>query len=114
MSEPSSLGEEAAASGAADQPAPWLVALLVATVTAFAGLASHSLWTPDEPTGAAVGRAMLTSGDLVVPRLNGRPFLEKPPLYWWVQVAGFHVFGVSDATARMPSALFTLGTQALA
>src|ERR1700730_15714726 len=49
---------------------------------------------------------MLVSGDLVVPRLNGRPFLEKPPLYWWVQVAVFRLFGVSDAAARVPSALF--------
>ena len=26
---------------------------------------------------------MADSGDWIVPRLNGEPFLEKPPLYWW-------------------------------
>lgn len=71
-----------------------------------AGTFSHSLWSPDEPTGAAVGRAMLDTGDLIVPRLNGSPFLEKPPLYWWVQVAAFKVFGLSHGVARLPSALF--------
>jgi 4-amino-4-deoxy-L-arabinose transferase-like glycosyltransferase len=85
--------------------APWLVLALAALVP-FAGIGSHSLWTPDEPTGAAVGKSMLVTGDLVVPRLNGRPFLEKPPLYWWVQVVAFRLFGVSDAAARVPSALF--------
>jgi 4-amino-4-deoxy-L-arabinose transferase-like glycosyltransferase len=82
-------------------------ACLLAVLIAFAGIGSHSLWSPDEPTGAAVGRAMLDSGDLIVPRLNGEPFLEKPPLYWWVQVAAFRVFGLSDAVARLPSALFS-------
>jgi 4-amino-4-deoxy-L-arabinose transferase-like glycosyltransferase len=82
-------------------------AFLLALLISFAGIGSHSLWSPDEPTGAAVGRGMLDSGDLIVPRLNGEPFLEKPPLYWWVQVAAFRVFGVSDAVARVPSALFS-------
>jgi len=87
-----------------------LAALLLGLAISFAGLGSHSLWSPDEPTGAAVGRAMLDSGDLVVPRLNGEPFLEKPPLYWWVQVAAFRLFGVADAVARLPSAVFGLLT----
>jgi len=73
----------------------------------FAGIGGHSLWSPDEPTGAAIGRAMLESGDFVVPRLNGEPFLEKPPLYWWVQVQGFRWLGFSNAAARLPSALFS-------
>src|SRR5215470_8299257 len=63
--------------------------LLLSILVCCAGTFSHSLWSPDEPTGAAVGRAMADSGDLIVPRLNGEPFLEKPPLYWWVQVAAF-------------------------
>ncbi|HSS79215.1 MAG TPA: glycosyltransferase family 39 protein [Thermoanaerobaculia bacterium] len=82
-------------------------AFLLAVLISFAGIGSHSLWSPDEPTGAAVGRGMLDSGDLIVPRLNGEPFLEKPPLYWWVQVAAFRTFGISDAAARVPSALFS-------
>ena len=84
-----------------------VAACLLAILISFAGIGSHSLWSPDEPTGAAVGRAMLDSGDLIVPRLNGEPFLEKPPLYWWVQVAALRAFGITDAVARVPSALFS-------
>jgi 4-amino-4-deoxy-L-arabinose transferase-like glycosyltransferase len=79
---------------------------LAAAVVSFAGIGSHSLWTPDEPRDAAVGKAMWASGDLVVPRLNGRPFLEKPPLAWWAQAAAFQALGAADAVARVPSALF--------
>jgi 4-amino-4-deoxy-L-arabinose transferase-like glycosyltransferase len=86
------------------------VAILLALVVCCAGTFSHSLWSPDEPTGAAVGRAMYDTGDLIVPRLNGSPFLEKPPLYWWVQVALFRLFGLSHSVARLPSALFGILT----
>jgi len=96
---------------AARRPAPaswigWAGAALAAAAVSFAGIGSHSLWTPDEPRDAAVGKAMWASGDLVVPRLNGRPFLEKPPLAWWAQAAGYQVFGISDAAARVTPALF--------
>ncbi|HZF11123.1 MAG TPA: glycosyltransferase family 39 protein [Thermoanaerobaculia bacterium] len=86
-----------------------VLGLVLAVLLCFAGL-GRSLWSPDEPTGAAVGRAMLSTGDLVVPRLNGQPFLEKPPLYWWVQVVSLRLFGISAAAARLPSALFGAAT----
>ncbi|MBV8200212.1 MAG: glycosyltransferase family 39 protein [Acidobacteria bacterium] len=78
---------------------------LAAAVVSFAGIGSHSLWTPDEPRDADVGKTMLVSGDLVEPRYGGRPFLEKPPLTWWMQAAAYRAFGVSDTVARVPSAL---------
>src|SRR6185369_16298139 len=89
---------------------PLAAAILLALVVCCAGTFSHSLWSPDEPTGAAVGRAMYDTGDLTVPRLNGSPFIEKPPLYWWVQVAVFRLFGLSHGVARLPSALFGILT----
>jgi 4-amino-4-deoxy-L-arabinose transferase-like glycosyltransferase len=50
---------------------------------------------------------MWESGDWIVPRLNGEPFLEKPPLYWWSQAALFALFGRATPTlARLPSAAF--------
>jgi 4-amino-4-deoxy-L-arabinose transferase-like glycosyltransferase len=84
----------------------FLVSLVLAVLLCFAAIGSHSLWSPDEPTGAGVGRAMLDHGDWIVPRLNGEPFLEKPPLYWWALAAGLRLLGISDAAARVPSALF--------
>ncbi len=86
---------------------PLLLAMTLAFAACFAGIGSHHIWSPDEPTGAAVGREMLASGDFVVPRLNGLPFLEKPPLYWWVEAAALRRWGVSAPVARLPSALFS-------
>ncbi len=85
---------------------PLATLCLVGAFVSFVGL-SNELWTPDEPRDAAVGRAMWVSGDWVTPRLNGEPFLEKPPLYWWVQSSAFAAFGYAAPTlARLPSGAF--------
>lgn len=88
----------------------FLLALAAALLLSLAPVGSHSLWTPDEPTGAGIGRAMAESGDWIVPRLNGKPFLEKPPLYWWSLAGSLRLLGMSDAAARAPSALFSVLT----
>jgi 4-amino-4-deoxy-L-arabinose transferase-like glycosyltransferase len=46
---------------------------------------------------------MHRSGDLVTPTLQGRPWLEKPPLYYWMAGAAFSVFGEAETAARLPS-----------
>jgi len=70
------------------------------------GIFSRSLWKPDEPRVAEIGREMWLTHQYAMPTLNKTPFLEKPPLYWWVMSASYECFGVSDGTARLPSALF--------
>ncbi len=92
---------------------PWRMTALAwaaAALLSFTGIFDHSLWTPDEPRDAEIGRAMLVGGDWVVPTLAGEPFLEKPPLYWWVMAGMYRVFGVSDGTARAVSAVAGLLT----
>jgi 4-amino-4-deoxy-L-arabinose transferase-like glycosyltransferase len=42
-------------------------------------------------------------GGTVTPVLYGRPWLEKPALYYWRAMSFFKEFGVSDWSARLPS-----------
>jgi 4-amino-4-deoxy-L-arabinose transferase-like glycosyltransferase len=64
---------------------------------------------------ASIARAMADSGDWVTPRLFGRPWFEKPPLYYWSAAVSFKLFGVSAVTARLPCAIYALlATLALA
>ena len=37
----------------------------------------------DEPRYAQVAREMLARHDWITPTLGGKPWLEKPPLYYW-------------------------------
>jgi 4-amino-4-deoxy-L-arabinose transferase-like glycosyltransferase len=58
---------------------------------------------------------MAETGDWVTPRLYGKPWFEKPVLYYWAAAAGFKLFGVSEVTARLPGAISALlATLALA
>ncbi|OYW05618.1 MAG: hypothetical protein B7X11_01790, partial [Acidobacteria bacterium 37-65-4] len=74
----------------------------------FLGL-GRGLWTPDEPREAEIGREMLGHPGFV-PHLNGKPFFEKPPLYYWAVAGSYAVAGVSNASARAVSALAGLAT----
>ena len=76
----------------------------------FLGLSNHGLWTADEPRVAEIGREMALSGNLAVPTLDRRPFLEEPPLYYASLASVFKLFGgASDRIVRLPSAIFALG-----
>ncbi len=63
---------------------------------------------PDEPRYAWIARDMAESGDWITPRLYGSPWFEKPPLYYWGAGICFKLFGVSETTARLPSAIAAL------
>ncbi|MGA8152535.1 MAG: glycosyltransferase family 39 protein [Terriglobales bacterium] len=71
----------------------------------FFGLAYFGLVGADEPRYAQVAREMLSRHDWVTPTLGGKPWLEKPPLYYWQAILAYSIFGVSDWAARLPSAV---------
>jgi len=71
----------------------------------FFGLASFGLIGMDEPRYAQVAREMFARHDWITPTLGGKPWLEKPALYYWQAMLAYAVFGVSDWVARLPSAV---------
>jgi 4-amino-4-deoxy-L-arabinose transferase-like glycosyltransferase len=85
-------------------------ALIVATVYVcyFSHLGAIGFVGPDEPRYAWIARDMAETGDWVTPRLYGKPWFEKPPLYYWGAAICFKLFGVSEAAARLPSAISAL------
>jgi 4-amino-4-deoxy-L-arabinose transferase-like glycosyltransferase len=54
---------------------------------------------------AQIARNMLHSGDWVIARLDGVPYLEKSPLIYWLIAISYRIFGVHDWAARIPVAL---------
>ena len=71
----------------------------------FFGLSYFGLVGADEPRYAQVAREMLARHDWVTPTLGGKPWLEKPALYYWQTMLAYSVFGVSDWAARLFSAV---------
>ncbi|MBX3317182.1 MAG: phospholipid carrier-dependent glycosyltransferase [Phycisphaeraceae bacterium] len=69
-----------------------LVALCA--VVFFVGLTTHGLSNWQESMRALVARDMGVMGEWVVPRVNGEPYLAKPPMVYWCQLAMARVRGV--------------------
>lgn len=69
------------------------------------GLGHLPLLGPDEPRYAQVAREMLLRGDLITPTLGGHLWFEKPALLYWMMIASYKMFGVSEWSARLPSAV---------
>lgn len=83
----------------------FLILLFFAAVIMFCGLNSRELYSGDETRVAGIIAGMNLSGDMVTPRLNGKMFLEYPPLYYQLGSICFDLFGFTDAAAKLPSAL---------
>jgi 4-amino-4-deoxy-L-arabinose transferase-like glycosyltransferase len=97
---------------------PRATALLLALVLALLAfrLGAIPLLGPDEPRYTRVAVEMHRAGEWVRPTLQGEPWLEKPPLFYWLAGGAFAVLGETEAAARLPSllaALLLVGTTAL-
>ena len=85
--------------------ADWLLLVGFSIFLFFYGLGSFGLIGADEPRYAQVAREMLARHDWITPTLGGKPWLEKPVLYYWQAMLSFSILGVSDWAARVPSAI---------
>ncbi len=83
----------------------WLVAAALALPLLVLG---SPLIEVDDARYAEVPRAMAASGDWIQPSLNAMPYVEKPPLWYWVSAASIKALGPSEAAARLPMLLLAL------
>ena len=87
----------------------WAVRIMVALAPIWLiGILDRGLWTPDEPREADISWRMSHQADRTLPELAGTPFLEKPPLSYWMSAAGLRLFGDSPAAARSPNILYAI------
>lgn len=74
----------------------------------FLHLGVPGLMDPDEGRYAEIAREMLLLKDWLIPHLNLVPYLEKPPLAYWLTALSFRAFGLTEWAARLPAALAAL------
>ncbi len=86
----------------------WLIVVLLA----YAYL-SHLGFYPmdiesDEPIRSLVALEMIYSGDLITPTLSGELYLNKPPVFNWIIIASYKLFGnYSSFALRFPAIVST-------
>jgi 4-amino-4-deoxy-L-arabinose transferase-like glycosyltransferase len=87
----------------------FLFSLTIIIINLFYGLGSYGLLNNNEGLYAEVAREMLISGNWVIPHLNGVPYIEKPPLLYWLIATCFSIFGVSEFSARLVTTVSGFG-----
>jgi 4-amino-4-deoxy-L-arabinose transferase-like glycosyltransferase len=84
------------------------LAVALAAIVLLTLLGHNRLTDWDEGIYAGISATMARSSGLhawLTPHWNGQPWLEKPPLMLWITAAFFRLFGISEFTARLGSAL---------
>jgi hypothetical protein len=95
-----------------DRPMRWAPALLLlgAAVLYLFRLGRVGLYDLDEGVYAEISREMLVLGNWLTPHLDFVPYLEKPPLLFWLNALSFKILGVSEFSARFPTALAAIAS----
>jgi 4-amino-4-deoxy-L-arabinose transferase-like glycosyltransferase len=82
----------------------------LAALALLPGLGNSARLTYHEAFVAQGSREILDSGQWMFPTISGLPWLEKPPLPWWLTATvGRFAGGVNETVARLPSAVAAMG-----
>jgi 4-amino-4-deoxy-L-arabinose transferase-like glycosyltransferase len=81
-----------------------VAALLLPGLFFLYGLNAFPLRDNNEGLYAEIAREMLAGGNYIVPHLNGVPYIEKPPLLYWLCALSMKLLGPTPAAARLVSA----------
>jgi len=74
-------------------PPSRLVIAVLAVAFVAPGLVGHDPWRAFDVIAIEIAHQMQVTGDWIVPRLAGEPWLEDPPFYHWVALAFAKAFG---------------------
>ncbi|WGO83110.1 ArnT family glycosyltransferase [Arsenophonus apicola] len=84
--------------------------LLFLLIYLLPGIFGHNPWKQDENYSFGIIQTMYETGNWLIPTNAGQPFMEKPPLYYWVATIAVHLFSswlpMHDA-ARTASLFFS-------
>ncbi len=84
---------------------PYLIIFLLATIFFVPFLGQVHLFDWDEVNFAEAAREMIISHNYTTVQIDFKPFWEKPPLFFWFQVAAMKMFGINEFSARFPNAV---------
>lgn len=115
MSLPNPVGQPEAPDDAAPESGPLssltgthariaaALVILVSIAALWIMRADHPLWPPDEGRYGSVSMHVAQGEGWIVPQIDGRPHLTKPPLTYWAQATCLRLLGHRELAVRMPS-----------
>ena len=105
---PTELQPDSVSSACVERRLAWVLGLSCLLLL-FVNLGGAALFEPDEGRNAEKAREILLLNDWVTPHENFLPVMDKPMFFYWLIAIAYKLFGVSEWSARLPSALAALG-----
>lgn len=91
--------------GAALLNSPGAIAVALLAYAFFFGLGGYGLLDNNEGLYAEAAREMLSLHDYIIPHVDYVPYIEKPPLLYWLVALSFEIFGRNEFAARIVPSL---------
>jgi 4-amino-4-deoxy-L-arabinose transferase-like glycosyltransferase len=112
------FGESACSSGNSVPSLPtqltrhrWhLLTCLALLLALAAGIGLRAPTPPDEPRFVLAARAMVETGQWLLPHRGSELYAEKPPVFMWIQAATYQLIGHWNLAFLLPSLLAALAT----
>jgi 4-amino-4-deoxy-L-arabinose transferase-like glycosyltransferase len=94
----------------ADFPRYWTIGIFIFSAwVLLSNLGGAALFEPDEGRNAEIAREILLLRDWVTPHYDFIARLDKPILFFDLVALSYKVFGISEWSARLPSAVTAFG-----
>ena len=85
---------------------PYIILLILCGVLYFWGVKHIALTDPDEVFYAETAQEMISHHNFLTPFIFEHPQFEKPPLFYWLLIGSFQLFGITTFAARLIPAIF--------
>ncbi len=82
----------------------YLILTVLAFFSFYFAIGSYPLFDNNEGLYASIGKSMLLHKAFIIPHLNCVPYIEKPPLLYWLLAGSFSLFGFTALAARLVTA----------
>lgn len=79
----------------------YIILAVLLLFACFYGMSSYAIFDLREGIFAEVAREMVATQSYLIPYLNYVPFLQKPPLFYWLVALSDHMFGVNEFASRL-------------
>ncbi len=83
----------------------FLFLLIITSIISFLFQGKRGLWEPDEGRYAEVAREMVLSNNYLIPKLNLKTHLSKPPITYWAIALSMKIFGKDEFAVRLPNSI---------
>lgn len=83
----------------------WIAIFVIFSFVYLGSLSSPAIFDDADATHAEAAREMAATHDWVTLHVDGIRYLEKPPLPYWLVASCYRLFGVSETSTRLPTAI---------